>query len=345
MLRETVLTARKAGILRAIVREFIETGEPVASMTVSRRRGSALSAASIRNVMAELCEEGFLSQPHTSAGRVPTEKAFRAFARDVTVRRPSAADVERMRDGFRGVRSVEDGVGRSSHVLTELTHNVGIAAAIPPSARVLDRVELIPLAGRRVLAIVVTGNRTVHNRVVTLDEELSADELNSIRNYFNYHFSGWVLSEAREELERRLRLQGAWYDALLKRLSLLYNGGFLDIELDPEVHLEGAAYLVDVDLHMTRESMRELLRALEEKRRILQILDSLLESPAGAVCVHVGLGDVHPTMKELSLIGVTVATAGGLTAKVAVLGPMRMHYEKVMSVVANVGRTLEALPS
>jgi heat-inducible transcriptional repressor len=261
------------------------------------------------------------------------------------VRRPSAADVERMQHGFRGVRSVEDGVGRSSHVLTELTHNVGIAAAIPASAQVLDRVELIPLADRRVLVVVVTGNRTVHNRLVTLDEELSADELNSIRNYLNYHFSGWVLSEAREELERRLQLQGAWYDALLKRLSLLYSRGFLDIEFDPEVHLEGAAYLVDVDLHLTRESMRELLRALEEKRRILQILDSLLESPPGAVCVHVGLGDVHPTMKQLSLIGVTVATAGGLTAKVAVLGPMRMHYEKVMSAVAHVGHTLETLPS
>lgn len=345
MLRESVLTARKAAILRTIVREYIETGEPVASMTVSRKRGSGLSAATIRNVMAELCEEGFLSQPHTSAGRVPTEKAFRAFVQQISVRRPSPADVERLQSGFQGVRSVEDGVVRSSHVLTEWTHNVGIAAAIPASAQVLDRLELIALGGGRVLAVVVTGNRTVHNCVVTLDEDLSADELTSIRNYFNDHFSGWVLSEAREELERRLRLQGAWYDALLKRLSMLYSGGFLNIEIDPEVHLEGAGYLVDVDLHLTRESMRELLRALEEKRRILQILDSLLESPAGKVCVHVGLGGVHPAMTELSLIGITVPAAGGLTAKVAVLGPMRMHYEKVMSAVAHVGRALEALPS
>ena len=345
MLGEPVLTTRKAEILRWIVREFIETGEPVASLAIARRPRAGLSAASIRNVMADLCDEGFLSQPHTSAGRVPTDKAFQAFVREVTVRRPSLAEVEIMQDEFRGVQGIEDGVGRSSHVLTELTRNVGIAAAIPASAQVLEKVELLPLGDRRVLAVVVTGDRTVHNRVVTPAEDLSADELASIRNYLNYHFSGWVLSEARQELERRLRMQGAYYDSLLKRLNTLYSLGFLNVGMDPEVHLEGAANLVGLDLHLTHESMRELLRALEEKRRILLILDRLLEAPPGEVCVQVGLGEIHPVMKELALIGITVAMPGGVTAKVAVLGPMRMRYEKVMSAVAHVGRTLQGLPS
>jgi heat-inducible transcriptional repressor len=241
------------------------------------------------------------------------------------------------------VESLEDGLTRSSHVLTELTHNVGIAAAVVAAQQVLDRVELLPLADRRVLAVIVTANHTVHNRVVTLDEEIPPDELGSIRNYLNLHFTGWTLAAAREELDRRLRLQSAYYDALLKRLNMLYARGFLNIAPDPEVHLEGTSYLFGEDLHMTRESMGELLRALEEKRRILQLLDRFLEGREGAVSVHVGLGDLHPAMKDLSLIGVTVGAGGRATAKLAVLGPMRMHYERVMSAVAHVGRALSQL--
>jgi heat-inducible transcriptional repressor len=295
--------------------------------------------------MADLIDEGYLSQPHTSAGRVPTEKAFRLFVREINVRRPSAAELARVRTEFTGVGNLTDGVGHSSHVLTELTRNVGITAVIPTSSQVLDQVELLPLADRRVLVVVVTHDRMVRNRVVTLDEEVSPDELISIRNYLNHHFSGWVLSEARQELERRLQLQSAYYDTLLKRLSAFHNRGLLDIDLHPEVHLEGASYLVELDLHLTRNKMRELLHALEEKKRILQLLDRFLERPLGEVGVQVGLGDLHPTMKELSLIGITVTTAGGMTAKIAVLGPMRMRYEKVMSTVLQVGRTLQTLPS
>jgi heat-inducible transcriptional repressor len=128
-------------------------------------------------------------------------------------------------------------------------------------------------------------------------------------------------------------------------LTVLYARGLLDIDLDPEVHLDGASYLVSLDLHLTRERMRELLHALEEKKRLLQLLDRFLEQPAGAVGVCLGLGDLHPAMKELALIGMTVAMPSGMAAKVAVLGPMRMHYEKVMAAVLNVGRALQALPS
>jgi len=345
MAGELDISRRKAEVLHWIVREYIATGEPVASGTVSRRRHGALSPATIRNAMASLAEEGYVSQPHTSAGRVPTEKAFRFFVQDMIVRRPSIAEVERLNQGFSGVEGVEEGVERSSRLLTEWTHNMGIAAAIPAASQTLDRVELLPLADRRVLAVVVTSDRVVRNRVVTLDEAVSAEELASIRNYLNRNFGGWVLADARDELERRLESQSAYYDALLKRLNTLYARGLLDIDLDPSVHTEGASYLVALDLHMTREATRELLQALEQKKRILQLLDRFLEEPPGEVKVQVGLGELHPAMRELSLIGIKVATPGGMTAKVAVLGPMRMHYEKVIAAVLGVGRTLQNLPS
>jgi heat-inducible transcriptional repressor len=109
--------------------------------------------------------------------------------------------------------------------------------------------------------------------------------------------------------------------------------------------MEGASYLIALDLHLTREKMGELLHALEEKKRILQLLDRFLEEPPGEVKVQVGLGDLHPAMRELALIGIRVATRGGMTAKIAVLGPMRMHYPRVMSTVLGVGRALQNLPS
>jgi len=345
MAEQAAWSRRMADVLNSIVKEYIETAEPVASKTVSKRQKDALSPASIRNVMAGLVEEGYLTQPHTSAGRVPTEKAFRFFVQDLTARRPSAAELQRLQALFSGVESLEEGIERSTHVLTDLTRNLGIAAAIPAASQTLGQIQLLPLADRRVLVVVVTGDRIVRNRVVALDEQFSSDELLSIRNYLNQNFSGWVIAEVRQELERRLQLQSAYYDALLKRLSVLFSRGLLDIDLGPEVHMEGASYLLALDLHLTREKMRELLRALEEKKRILMLLDRFLEEPAGAVKVQVGLGDLHPAMSELSLIGIKVAAQGGMAAKVAVLGPMRMHYEKVMAAVLSVGRTLQSLPS
>jgi heat-inducible transcriptional repressor len=343
----TPLSSRKAEVLHLIVREYIETGEPVASRTIARHRrgGGTVSPATIRNEMADLSDEGYLSQPHTSAGRIPTEKAFRSYVREILARRPSPADLLRLNTGFSGVESLEEGIELSSRVLTDLTHNVGIAAAIPATGQTLDQIELLPLPDHRVLVIVVTRDRIVRNRVVAVDEELSGDALASIRNYINVNFSGWVLSDVRRELELRLRAEGAYYDALLKRLNQLHTRGFLEIEFDPAVHMEGASYLIALDLHLTREKMRELLHALEEKKRILQLLDRFLEQPVGEVSIQVGLGDLHSTMGELSLIGIQVARPGGMAVKIAVLGPMRMHYEKVMAAVLGVGRTLQNLPS
>ena len=193
------LSRRNAEILHFIVREHIATGQPVASRTVSRsRRGAAsLSPATIRNVMADLAEQGYLTQPHTSAGRIPTEKAFRAFVTELMLRGPSQAELERVNSSFTGVETFEDGFARSSRVLTEMTHNVGIAAAIPDAEQTLAHIELAPLPERRVLAVVVTGDRIVRSRVVTLDDDVPAPELQSIRNYINQNFSGWTLAEAR----------------------------------------------------------------------------------------------------------------------------------------------------
>jgi len=344
MSRPSPEPSRNVEVLHSIVEAYIETGEPVASRTIARRRGESLSAASIRNIMADLCDDGYLAQPHTSAGRVPTAKAFRSYIASLSARRLPQVDAERLRAEFSSADTVEERVERSSHLLTELTRNIGIAAAIPTAGQSLEQIELISLGDRRVLAVVVTCDRMVRNRVVMLDEQLQQDDLASIRNYINREFSGWPLSRIREELERRLEAESAVYDEILKRLNLLYGKGLLDIGLSPELHMDGASYLVGLDLHLTREKMRDLFRALEEKKRILSMLDQFLEQGAGEVAVQVGLGEAHPSMSELSLIGLSVQMPAGLAAKIAVIGPVRMDYGRVISAVFHVGKAISDMP-
>jgi heat-inducible transcriptional repressor len=338
------MTEREIDILHSIVESYIQTGEPVASRTIARQRKDNLSPATIRNTMADLCDGGYLSQPHTSAGRVPTEKAFRSYVQSLARSRLLIAEMQRLRNELSLMNTMEARVERSSHMLMEMTSSVGITAAIPTSSQTLDQVELIGLADQRVLMVVVTRDRIVHNRLVSLGEPLSQDELGSIRNYLNRNFSGWTLSEIHAELKRRFEQQSAAYDELLKKLTLLYSKGLLDIDFAPEVHLEGASNLVGLDLHLTREKLRELFHTLEEKKRILHLLDRFLEQPAGELAIHVGLGDVHPSMRELSLIGVSIPLAGGVSAKIAVLGSMRMNYGKAMSAVYHVGQAFRGLP-
>jgi heat-inducible transcriptional repressor len=337
------LKPRHLEILNAIVRSYIETGEPVGSRSVSKSHRESLSPATIRNAMADLAEEGYLSQPHTSAGRVPTEKAFRLYVNTLTASRFAAAESERLRNEFSLLHTLGDRVERSSHILVELTRNVGIAAAIPALSQELEQIELVPLAENRVLTILVTRDHLVRNRVVALDVPASPEELLSIKNYVNRNFAGWRLGDARRELLRRMLEERELYAAVHLKLEALYQQGLLEIDESPEVHMEGASNLLGQDLHLTRERMRELLRALEEKKRLIELLDRFLEQPAGELEVHVGLERAHPAMSGLALIGITVHLASGMPAKVAVLGPIRMHYERVMGAVLQTSRALESL--
>src|SRR5689334_4441451 len=155
MRTDAPLNHRYREILTSIVRAYIETGEPVGSRTISKRRQDTLSPASIRNVMADLADAGYLDQPHTSAGRMPTSKAFRVYVSALTAHRIGAAESERVASELRGLDTVGERMERSSSILTEMTRNVGIAAAIPELAQELDQIQLIPLSDRRVLMVLV----------------------------------------------------------------------------------------------------------------------------------------------------------------------------------------------
>ncbi|HMF75102.1 MAG TPA: heat-inducible transcriptional repressor HrcA [Bryobacteraceae bacterium] len=335
------LTPRHFDVLHAIVQNFIETGEPVSSRIIARKY--PMSPASIRNMMADLLEEGYLSQPHTSAGRIPTGRAYQSYVKTLFGSRLVQTELDRLHLEIQSAGRVEARIERSSKLLTEITKNFGIAAAIPTENQTLDQVELLALPDRRILMVVITRDRMVRNKVIDVDDHVSQDELNSIRNYINYNFGGWMLPNIHRELKRRLELESAAYDAILRRVNLLYSKGLLDLGLMPEIHFDGAENLIGLDLHLTRERMRELFRALEEKKRILQLLEQFLEQRDGQLAIQVGLSDVHPSMSELSLIGVRFELPNGLQAHVAVLGPMRMNYSRAVSAVLHVGQAFRSV--
>jgi heat-inducible transcriptional repressor len=340
---EQTLPNRTIEVLHSIVQSYIETGEPVASRAIARRRKDNLSAATIRNIMADLADHGYLDQPHTSAGRVPTAKAFRHFARAAAGQKASASDVQRLRDELVQHPGFEERAEHTSHVLTALTRNIGIVAAVPTENLLLDKIELIALPDARVLMVVVTRDGMVRNQVASLAVPVSQDELFSIRNYVNQNFGGWSLHDVRRELNRRLQEERAAYDRLLTTLNLLYGQGLLSVGV-PHVYMDGASNLVGIDLHLTKEKLRDLFRALEEKRRLLELLEQFLHSAGGDLFVEVGLENAHPALREFAIIGMNVDLPGGMETRLAVLGPMRMDYHRIVSAVTRIGEALKSLP-
>lgn len=336
-LHSRVLNARERSILHLIVRGYIENGEPVGSRTLSRMRDLALSPASIRNVMADLADEGYLAQPHTSAGRIPTDKAFRDYVETVPTSPVTSGEGQQFFSTIQNAETLEERVENASRVLGQMTRNVGIVTALPRSSQELEHLELVGLSDQRVLMIVATRDRLVRNRVVRVDRQLSSDDLAAIRNYVNINFAGWTLDRARTELLRRIEEDRALYDAMLQQLAVLCHKGLLAVDQDPHVAMDGASNLVGIDLHLTRERMREIFRALEEKAGVVAMLDRFLESARGEVGIQVGLEAVNPAMSELSLIGITIDLPSGVRTRMAVLGPMRMDYERVVSAVRQIG--------
>jgi len=345
------LTGRNREILSAVVKRYIASGEPVGSRTVAEKRRQQLSPASIRNVMAQLEAEGYLTHPHTSAGRVPTEKAFREYVQHVGAARLGRGDTGLIEDSLEGASSVEERLGRSSHVLATLTRQMGVAIVAPLSESVLEHVHFLRLSEQRVLAVLVARGDVVRHRILRLGDEIRPDELERIANYVNVEFAGWPLGAARREIVRRLEQERAEFDAILKRLRLLCVQGFLSPETTAQIYLEGAPNLVGAEGNLESARVRLLLEALEDKERLIQVLDECLRGEMTVVAraggetlaVRIGLDDAYPGMQDYAVIGTVCEMEPGAPARIAVIGPTRMPYERVISAVAQVAAKLSAV--
>lgn len=353
MPRPFSLTGRSLEILNAIIKSYIATGEPVPSKVVSRKRKDHLSPASVRNVMAQLEAEGYLTHPHTSAGRVPTEKALRHHVQNLSTQRLQPSEADFVETSLLEASSLEDRMGRSSHVLAALTRQLGVVVLAPLSDAVLQQVQLLALSEKRVLIVLVARGDVVRNRIVTVSEEIAPDELERIANYVNRNFNGWRLSEVRREIHRRMEEERAAYDAILRRLRVLCVQGFLAADAEPQVYLEGTSNLIGAMQGPGLERVRALVQALEEKQKLIELLDECMRgeisiAPAGgvrteALCVRIGLEDAYPAMKDFALIGAVCQLRTGLAGRIAVIGPTRMQYARVLSAVVHVANVFQSL--
>jgi heat-inducible transcriptional repressor len=332
---------REREILTAIVETFIATGEPVGSRTLARSNREGLSSATIRNVMADLADAGFLEQPHTSAGRVPSSEAYRYYVEQLTGKaRLSNADEDIIHDSLHGISDVQEFMERTSHVLSLISRNVGVAVAIGGPKNTLEHVYFSRLSDQKVLAVVVTKSGLVRDRVLRLD--LPQDDLDHAARFINDNFRGWTMEAMRVELARRLEQERSEYDRLMGSLEQLYRQGALATEETAQaVFVEGAANLVSGE--QDRQRLQELLKTLEEKEKLVELLSAYLDAKQEAVRVVIGLDEALPSMRNLVLIGAPARVNGEVRGSLAVIGPTRIDYEHTMTAVSYIARLFDSI--
>lgn len=336
-----ILGAREREVLTAIVEAYITTGEPVGSRTLSRANSEGLSAASIRNVMSDLTEVGMLEQPHTSAGRVPTASGYRYYVQQVASGvQISPAEQGKIQELMHGIRDIHEFLERTSHVLSLVSQNVGIAVAGGPK-EVLEHIHFSRLGDQKVLAVLITRSGVVRDRVLRLQMEIPQADLELAGRYLNENFRGWTLESMRAEIEHRIEQERSEYDRLMRSIEDLYRQGALaGSTVAHEVYMEGAANLVG---SADQERLRELLRTLEEKQRIVELLSAYVDARQENVRVVFGLEDLEPHLGNFVLIGAPARAEGEVVGSLAVIGPMRMDYQHTMTAVAYLSRLFEKL--
>ncbi len=332
---------REREILTAIVETFIATGEPVGSRTLARANREGLSPATIRNVMSDLADSGYLEQPHTSAGRVPSTEAYRYYVEQLTGKaRLSNDDQNIIQESFHGVSDVQEFMERTSHVLSLISHNVGVAVAIGGPKNALEHVYFSRLGDQKVLAVLVTRSGLVRDRVLRLD--LLQADLDAAARFLNENFRGWTMEAMRLELAHRLEQERSEYDRLMTSVEQLYKQGALAADDSAQmVYVEGAANLVAGE--QDRQRLQELLKTLEEKQKIVGLLGAYLDARQEAVRVVIGLDQTLPSMRNFVLIGAPARVGGEVMGSLAVIGPTRIDYEHTMTAVSYIARLFDKI--
>ena len=332
---------REREILTAIVETFITTGEPVGSRTLARANREGLSPASIRNVMADLSDAGYLEQPHTSSGRVPTPEAYRYYVEQITGKARLAPQEESMiSESLAGITDVQEFMERTSHVLSLISRNVGVTVASSGPKNALEHVYFSRLSDQKVLAVVVTRSGLVRDRVLRLD--LPQSDLDLAARYINENFRGWTMEAMRAELGRRLEQERSEYDRMMHSIAQLYKQGALATEPGAQVvFVEGAANLVTGE--QDRERLQAMLKTLEEKEKVVQLLGAYLDVRQEAVRVVIGLDQALPSMQNFVLIGAPARAGNDVMGSLAVIGPTRMDYQHTMTAVSYIAQLFDKI--
>ncbi len=341
------LTARQQATLTAIVEQYVATGEPVASQGIAVASGT--SSATVRNTMAELVDAGYLEQPHTSAGRIPTARAFRLHVERLQGGNRIALPLQsrsQIDATLQGVSGTEAFLERTSQVLSVLSSGVGVAMATMREGDVLEHVHFQRLGARRMLAVMVSRDGVVRDRVLQLEQDLQGDDLDAASRYLNEHFRGWTIDGVRAEIARRAETERSEYRRMRQAAEDLWTAAMLDgTQQQQTVFVEGVSNLIDNGYDRGR--LRDMLAALETKERVIALLHAYMGSEA--LLQHAGPPqarvrvvfdmEVHaPEMQGLVLIAAPAMSDGTQHGAVGVIGTQRMHYEHTMNAVQYVAQ-------
>ena len=342
-------------ILSAIINEHFVTGEPVGSKALAEKfaNASRLSAATIRSVMGELEELGFVEQPHTSAGRVPTDKGYRYYVDNLLGVLSLSNEDLRLIGGELGLvdndllEAPDRLMERTSQLLSALSQNVGIVVSPSLAQDRLQHIEFVNLSDNRVLVVLVSAPNIVHNRIIRLNVTLSREELEQAANYLNAEFAGKSLSEIRAEIIRLMHEEKALFDKLLQNAVILCSQSIED-DADKlgEVYVDGTSNILSKKDFADLERLRGLLSTIGERSKLLQILNECVareeKSDPGSVQVIIGRENLAPTLQDCSLISAPYRIGDGSTVgTLTVLGPTRIEYARMISIVSYVARVLE----
>lgn len=334
------ISDRSKQILEAIIEDYIATAEPVGSRTISRKHGFALSPATVRNVMADLEEMGFLASPHTSAGRVPTDKAYRFYVNTLLRVNRGDRDLEGDFDRYKVTgKDVGEILKETSRMLSSLSRYTSVVLAPHFNTTILRHIDFVKLGDKRLLAILVTQAGLVQNKLVETEEEVSPEDLVKMSNYLNELLQGLPIAQVKARILEEMKKEKNLYDTLFSQALKLSEQSLEDADTD--FFIEGQSNILEQPEFADVGKMKEIFRAFEEKSRIIRLLDSCLN--AQGIHIFIG-GETHLTeMEGMSLITSTYGTGKNVVGVLGVIGPTRMGYAKVIPIVDYTARIVSRL--
>jgi heat-inducible transcriptional repressor len=339
MMRHPELPERDRRILEEVVQAYIEQGEPVSSLWLAGR-GFGVSSATLRGVMARLEELGYVRQPHTSAGRVPTDMGYRCYVDQILSVRRTARLPPQVEERLRRAGTVEDVLSHASQEISRASHQLGFALSRETEAT-FEHLDFVPLDAGKVLVVLISTGGHISHKVIEPNEVFGHDELHQAANYLNREFSGRTLSEVRAVVLDLLREERTLYDQLMARALRLASVTFEGLEPKPTIFIQGTSLLFEVvgadDPETTLEAMRTLVRMMEEKTRLVQLIDACMDGQG--LTVVIGSEHVDPDLQRFSIVASTY-TDGRRTGAVGVIGRTRMRYTRAINAVDSLSRAV-----
>jgi heat-inducible transcriptional repressor len=326
------LSERSQYLFKCLVERYITDGQPVGSRTLARDAKLDLSPATIRNVMADLEDAGLIKSPHTSAGRLPTVRGYRLFVDSMlTVRDLSSSEIRRMETSLDREDDIHTLLETTSTMLSDITHLAGLVMVPMTDRRALRQVEFLPLNDNRVLAILVTNDREVENKIIKTNRVYSPSELTQAANYLNSVFAGRDIEAVKRRLIRDMEATREEMDQLMTLVIDVTQQVFLDSGAGKDYVLAGQTNLMDIEELSDIEKLRKLFEAFNQKRDILHLLDQALNT--SGVQIFIGEESGYEVLDDYSIVTSTYADSDRTLGVLGVIGPTRMEYERVIPIV------------